>query len=628
MGARILEHFALFIRTKTHRMKSTKQALSVVASGGGSHVILEGSWREMRPGAQVLGVADPDEWLELTIKLRRRKELPEPGVEGAGSGSGPEGAAGGAAAGAASGGGKATGGAASGGGAAASGGGKATGGVVAGGGVTGGMASGGGSGLLSRQVLQNEYGADPADLEKVRTVLTGLGMTILKEDAGMCTVRAGGTAGVVEGIFQVRLFHYSHPKGNYRGRKGDIHVPAELAGIVLAVFGLDNRVMTKRRPMRRRNRALNLAQRAEASRSWFYPAELAKLYSFPAGDGAGQTVGLLEFGGGYFADDLATFCQNAGVGVPTVKTVSVNNTPTNLRDGAEGEVMLDVEVVAGVCPKATIVVYFSTFDEGGWVSAIDTAVHDEQNPLNVISVSWGYAEDAPGAWTDGALDAINDSLKAAALLGVTICVAAGDDGSDDQVGDGHCHVDFPSASPYVLAVGGTTLKRSATGVITETAWKDGDGLRKDNGGSTGGGVSTYFERPSWQTVNIQSVNPGSIVGRVIPDVAADASANTGYWMVVDGQGGASGGTSASAPLWAALIALLNASLGKPVGYLTPLLYQANSSGKTLGQSGCRDIASGNNETASIGGYVAGPGYDAVTGWGVPVGTALLTGLKG
>jgi kumamolisin len=210
---------------------------------------------------------------------------------------------------------------------------------------------------------------------------------------------------------------------------------------------------------------------------------------------------------------------------------------------------------------------------------------------------------------------------------VTICVAAGDDGSDDQVGDGHAHVDFPSSSPYVLAVGGTTLKRSATGVVTETAWKDGDGLRQDNGGSTGGGVSTYFDRPSWQTASIDSVNPGSIEGRIVPDVAADASANTGYWMVVDGQGGASGGTSASAPLWASLIALLNAGLGKPVGYLNPLLYQAGTDGKTLGETACRDITSGNNSTASIGGYSAGPGYDAVTGWGVPIGTALLNGLK-
>ena len=561
---------------------------SGTGGGLGSHATLVGSTRAMRPGAKVLGVADPDEWIEVTIKVRRKKALPEPGAAGGG-------AAGDSGPGAAK--------------AAVGGSGKAAG------------------KPLSLKELEEQYGADPADLEKVRTVLTGLGVRILKEDALTCSVRAGARAEVMESVFQVRLFHYAHAEGNYRGRKGELRVPAELKDIIVAVLGLDNRKMVKRRPIRKRKASLNLAGRAAASRTWFFPAELATIYSFPAGDGQGQTVGLLEFGGGFFADDLATFCQNANVAVPTVKTVSVNNTPTNQRDGAEGEVMLDVEVVAGVCPAATIVVYFSSFDESGWVDIIDTAIHDQNNPLTVISCSWGYAEDAAGAWSAGAQASINDSLQAATLLGITVCVAAGDDGSDDEVGDGHAHVDFPSSSPYVLAVGGTTLKQSASGTVAETAWKDGDGLRKDNGGSTGGGVSTIFQRPSWQNVSVVSVNPGSIDGRVVPDVAADASANTGYWTVVDGQGAPSGGTSAAAPLWAALIARLNASTGSQVGFLSPLLYQAGSGGKTLGQTGCRDITSGNNATASIGGYSAGPGFDAVTGWGVPIGTALQSGLK-
>jgi kumamolisin len=532
---------------------------------GGTHVILSGSSRAMRPGAQVLGVADPDEWIEVTIKVRRKKALPEWGKKG--------------------------------------------------------------EKPLNVKELATEYGANPADLEKVRTVLTGYGVKVLRENVVSCSLLAGATAEVWESVFQVRLFHYAHGEGNYRGRKGELRIPAELQDIVLGVFGLDNRKMIKRRPIQRRRVSLHLAGTAAANRTWFYPAELATIYSFPAGDGRGQTVGLLEFGGGYFPDDLATFCQDAGVPVPTVKTVSVNNTPTNAKDGAEGEVMLDVEVVAGVCPASTIVVYFSSFDESGWVNVVDTAIHDQTNPLTVISCSWGYAEDATGAWTTGAQAAINDSLQAATLLGITVCVAAGDDGSDDQVGDGHAHVDFPSSSPYVLAVGGTTLKVASNGKITETAWKDGDGLRKDNGGSTGGGVSTIFPRPSWQTVTIQSINPGSIEGRVVPDVAADASANTGYWTVVDGQGGASGGTSAAAPLWASLIARLNAGLGMPAGFLSPLLYQAGANGQPLGTTGCRDITSGNNDTASIGGYSAGPGYDAVSGWGVPIGTALESGLK-
>lgn len=531
--------------------------------------MLPGSARQVRPGAKVLGAAGADEWIEITLKLRRKQPLPEPA-----SRPGP---------------------------------------------------------VLSRAELEANYGASPADVEKVRTVLTGLGLTILSEDLSSSSVKAGGPVDIVEEVFGIKLLHYAHEGENYRGRRGNLHVPADLAGIIVGVFGLDTRRMVKMRPRRKRPRSLELARRRAAARSWFFPAELATIYHFPDGDGAGQTVGLLEFGGGYFEDDLVTFCQNANIQkIPVVRTVSVNNTPTDQRDGAEGEVMLDVEVVGGVCPAATIVVYFSTFDENGWISALDTAVHDQEDPLTVISVSWGYAEDAQGAWSEGAIDAINDTLKAAALLGVTVCVAAGDDGSDDQVGDGHAHVDFPSSSPYVLAVGGTTLRKSKSGQLSEVTWKDGDGLRQDNGGSTGGGVSVHFPRPDWQTVTIQSVNPGSIDGRVIPDVAADASANTGYWMVVDGQGGASGGTSASAPLWAALIMKINASLdkGRQVGYLTPLLYQQGKDGAALGQTCCRDITSGDNITASIGGYTAGKGYDAVTGWGVPDGAKLLDGLKG
>lgn len=549
-----------------------------------SHVVLPGSERRVLPGAKSLGVAGPEEWIEVTVKLRRKKPLPE---------------------------------------------------------ISGRPAT-----RMTREEFEAGYGAAQADIAQVVAVLSGLGLKILQQDAANCSIRAGGTAENIEQVFQVKLFHYSYPDGNYRGRTGSLQVPAELEGIIVGVFGLDNRRMVKRRHSRRKPAALSLAETDAASRSWFYPAELASIYAFPAGNGQGQTIGILEFGGGYFPDDLAAFCKSAQVPVPQVKAISVNNTPTNQKDGAEGEVMLDVEIIAGVCPAASIVVYFSSFDENGWIMAIDAAVQDKQNPLTVVSVSWGYAEDAQGAWSAGALDAINDTLKSAAMLGVSICVAAGDDGSDDQVGDGHAHVDFPSSSPYVLAVGGTTLKRAVGGgPVSEVAWKDGDGLRKDNGGSTGGGVSVHFPRPAWQNVQIASVNPGAIDGRVVPDVAADASANTGYWVVVDGQGGASGGTSAATPLWASLIARINAALGegKQVGYLTPVLYQPAGGGSSgavsgggatagagagsIGQQSCRDITSGDNKTASIGGYAAGPGFDAVTGWGAPVGNALLNALK-
>ena len=172
-------------------------------------------------------------------------------------------------------------------------------------------------------------------------------------------------------------------------------------------------------------------------------------------------------------------------------------------------------------------------------------------------------------------------------MGITICVAAGDDGSSDGINDGHAHVDFPCASPYVLAVGGTLLRTGPK--RSERAWKDGDGLRADNGGSTGGGVSTRIARPAWQSgLDIAPVNPGQQAGRIVPDVAANASANTGYFVVAGGQQEISGGTSASAPLWAALVARMNQQLaasGKRVGYLTPLLYGAAAGGaRSAGQA--------------------------------------------
>ncbi len=291
--------------------------------------------------------------------------------------------------------------------------------------------------------------------------------------------------------------------------------------------------------------------------------------------------------------------------------------------------MLDIEVAAGVCPKAAIAVYFASWTEAGWLAALDAALQDHANDPGVISVSWGAAEDTD-IWTAQAMAQMNESLTDAVALHVTVCVATGDDGSSDGVQDGRAHVDFPSSSPMVLAVGGTTIPAAGPDV----AWKQGDGLTADQGGSTGGGVSAVFSRPSWQGgLHIASVNPGAIVGRCTPDIAANADwAASPYLLVVDGQAQPSGGTSAACPLIAALITLINAQRvrgGKPrIGYLTPLLYQDpdGGGGAPLGARVCTDVTSGGNATAAAGGYSAGPGYDAVCGWGTPDGAVLAAAL--
>jgi kumamolisin len=497
---------------------------------------------------------------------------------------------------------------------------------------------------MTRAEAAAKYGASDDDITKVTQVLKQYGMDVLGSDKAMRSMTVAGTIGTMEKCFAVKLFRYSHAEGDYRGRSGMLQIPTELNGIVTAVFGLDTRRVIhrrRRRPSSARPQVAMDMTHATTTRG-FTPAQLAKLYSFPDGDGSGQSIGILEFGGRLEPDSLEIFCQKVGVSVPNVVEVDVNGGAADMGDDPTGEVMLDVEVVAGVCPKATIPVYFGpTFDERSWVDTIDKAIHDADNNPMILSISWGNSEDGPtSAWQGISIDHINDSLQEAAMMGVTVCVAAGDDGSDDQGGDGKAHVDFPSSSPFVLAVGGTDL-RVRNGSATERVWKDGDGLRSDGGGATGGGVSVLFARPSFQSdITIQSVNPGAGQGRVVPDVAAHAQSDgqrTGYFFVVDGPNGpiatVNGGTSASAPLWAALIARINAVLQKEkgadkrAGYVTPVFYQPGPGGKPVGATACKDITAGDNISAAIGGYSATPGYDACTGWGSPIGTKLLDALR-
>src|SRR5262249_20311756 len=345
--------------------------------------------------------------------------------------------------------------------------------------------------------------------------------------------------------------------GEYRGRQGTLMIPAELKGIVTGVFGLGQRRMARRK----------VGAAASAALLPLTPADLEQRYNFPPGDGAGQSIAIAEFGGGYFADDTTAYCTKFGRPVPNVQAVAVDAPVLTLQQilalpaqrrreelGASGEVMMDVQIIAGLCPKAKISVYFSSFDQGGWVDLLNQVIM--ARPV-ALSISWGLAEDDPG-WSANARTAINDRLNAARLLGITTCISSGEDGSGDQIDDGQGHVDFPSCSAHVLSVGGTMLKKSGANV-KEVTWFQSPGQRAGGGGATGGGVSVYFPRPSFQNVDVSSINSGSIDGRVMPDVSALAGPPL-YDLIFVGQPAPNGGTSASAPLWAALIARVNAKL--------------------------------------------------------------------
>jgi kumamolisin len=483
---------------------------------------------------------------------------------------------------------------------------------------------------LSPTDFTEKYGAKQEDADKVANSLKKYGLKVESVSLGTRSMVVSGTAAAMESAFRPGLaMMRSADQGEYRGRQGALQIPAELKGIVTGVFGLDERRMARRKARAAVARARGLAPRP------LTPSDLEQRYNFPPGDGEGQDIAIAEFGGGYFASDTIAYCEKFGRPAPNIQTISVEPEapvltlqdvlalPPDQRNeqlGVSVEVMMDVQIIAGLCPAANISVYFSTFDQGGWVDLLNAVI--TARPA-VLSISWGRAED-DSSWSSNAINAINERLNAARLLGITICVSAGDDGSGDQVDDGRAHVDFPASSPFVLAVGGTMLVDSPGGV-NEVTWWDAPGRRTNRGGgSTGGGISVIFERPTWQEIRIRSLNPGAIDGRIVPDVSALAGEPL-YDLVFVGQPQPNGGTSASAPLWAALIARVYNQLipSKRQRFLTPLLYQPGPTGNIPGEVASRDIVSGNNKSSPPGrGYTATKGYDAVTGWGVPDGMAL------
>ena len=464
---------------------------------------------------------------------------------------------------------------------------------------------------LSRAEFAEQHGASTDDAAQVAAFAAAHRLAVVATDLARRTVVVSGSAEAMAAAFGVKLEVMAHAGGTYRGRTGPVTVPAALGGIVEGVFGLDDRPQADPH-FQVRQRPVGFVARAPGAS--FSPAAIARLYDFPANaTGAGQCVGIIELGGGYRPADLTAYLKGLGIAVPQVAVVLVDgahNSPST-SGSADGEVMLDIEVVAAVAPKAKIAVYFAPNTTQGFLDAITTAVHDGVHKPSVISISWGSAE---SNWTAQAMKQFDEAFQAAAAMGVTICCAAGDNGSGDAVSDGAAHVDFPASSPFALGCGGTRLTASSAGTIaSEVVWNAG------TDSATGGGVSTTFPRPAYQAKAKVPVSPVSRkAGRGVPDVAGDADPASGYDVRVDGQALVIGGTSAVAPLWAGLVALCNQKLPKPVGFLNPLLY-----GPLAGKGVCRDITSGNN-----GAFAARTGWDACTGWGSPRGTALLKALGG
>lgn len=399
--------------------------------------------------------------------------------------------------------------------------------------------------------------------------------------------------------FNVQMNQFQKDDHIYHASTIPIKLPNQWLGRVDNIIGLDNSKIAK--PHFQKLDKNNLPRAITT----FNPLQLATLYNFPQNlDGVGQKVGIIELGGGYVLSDISTYFSNLGItATPNITAVSVDGAVNNPSDtsGANVEVILDIEVIAAIVPKAQILVYFAPNSIQGFYDAINTAIN---NGCGVISISWGAAE---RYWSNSSLSSYNNLFQSASTKNVTIFAAAGDNGSSD--GASGNNVDFPGSSPYVVSCGGTNLKTADdTTISQETVWNV-----NSTSSATGGGISNVFSKPSYQSNVTFPLNNR----RGVPDISGDADPNTGYVLYSASEGGyiVVGGTSAVSPLWSGLLARINQSLGHNVGFIHPTIYSNPNI--------CRDITQGNN-----GAFMAGTGWDPCTGHGSPNGQLILNLLAG
>jgi kumamolisin len=531
---------------------------------------LEGSERKMRAGARRLAAADPDEILTVSVRVRRRADAPQlPDLAALSS------------------------------------------------------APLGERKYLSREDFAKEYGASEKDLDAIEKFARANGLEVVEVSIPRRTVVLKGTVAQMSKAFAVDLAMYETAEEKYRGREDTIYVPANIADIVEGVFGLDNRKMARPMNMRRSKKKVTQGGPGQTTVA-LTPPQVAELYGFPGPpQGFNQTIGIFEFGGGYALSDVQLFYQSVNLPAPSVTAISVDGQP-NAPGGDDYtiETLLDIDVAGSAAPGAKLAVYFAPWTEQGWVDVVTTAIHDTTNKPSVISISYGWPENHQFGsldWSLNTIKAVNATFQEAAAIGVTLVVSSGDSGSGCAVGDDKAHVEYPGSDPYVTCVGGTTISNVSGPIFTETTWNDN--------GVTGGGISDIFYPPNfplppWQNrVTIPgSVNDGHIA-RGIPDIAGNADPDSGYQLFSGGTNiGAVGGTSAAAPLYAALVALMNANLGTHLGWLNPELYSVPYAAVF------RDIKDGGSNADGAPGYTAGPGWDACTGLGSVNGAALMYAL--
>jgi kumamolisin len=447
---------------------------------------------------------------------------------------------------------------------------------------------------LTKGQFAARFGRTDAEVKQVKDYLHAQGLTVGKVHSGNLLVDASGTAAQLEKAFGTKLSTWKDASSGRSFYANDAAptLPSSVAALVSDVAGLNNHTQLHHQS------ASRVAPR-NGPGGGYTPAQLKGGYNVSGTyTGSGQKIALLEFDG-FQQSNITKYDTNYSLGSPTPTVSKVDGGSGALGDG-QVEVELDIEVLHAIAPKANVTVFEGPNSDAGEVDTYQAIV---DSGIPTTSISWGASESARTTSNINAVDAV---FKAGAAQGLGFYAASGDDGSDDA-GDGTTTVDYPASDPYVTGVGGTKLTvTSANAFSKEVAWSGG-----------GGGKSSVFTIPSWQTAVQKSAGGGF---RQVPDVSAHANPSPGVSIYSQGSWGTVGGTSAAAPEWAAFAALYNqqaAAAGKAnLGFANPALYKASG-------TGFHDITSGSN-----GDYSAATGWDFTTGWGSYNAATLASKLLG
>ncbi|WP_329556383.1 S53 family peptidase [Streptomyces sp. NBC_00696] len=447
---------------------------------------------------------------------------------------------------------------------------------------------------LTKAQFGARFGRTDAEVKQVKEYLRAQGLTVGKVHSGNLLVDATGTAAQLEKAFGTKLSTWKDAKSGraFYANETAPTLPTGIAGLVSDVTGLNNRAQLH-------HQATDTVAPRNGPGGGYTPAQLKGGYNVSSTyTGSGQKIALLEFDG-FQQSNITKYDTNYSLGSPTPTVSKVDGGSGALGDG-QVEVELDIEVLHAIAPKANVTVFEGPNSDAGEVDTYQAIV---DSGIPTTSISWGASESQRTTSNINAVDAV---FKAGAAEGLGFYAASGDDGSDDA-GNGTTTVDYPASDPYVTGVGGTKLTVTSSNAFSkEVAWSGG-----------GGGKSSVFKIPSWQTA-VQKTAGGGY--RQVPDVSAHANPSPGVSIYSQGTWTSVGGTSAAAPEWAAFGALYNqqaAASGKAnLGFANPALYAAKG-------TGFHDITSGSN-----GAYSAATGWDFTSGWGSYNAATLAAKLLG